>query len=203
MVLIVDYGMGNIHSVQKACEVLGAKTCVSSSGDDLKKAEKIILPGVGAFSDAMDALNSRNLSQQLIEEVKIKQKPFLGICLGMQLLFNDSEEGLPKKGFGLISGSIKRFVLKKEFKVPHIGWNQIRIKGANCPLLNDVPDSSFMYFCHSYYPQPKDKKVVAASTEYGVEFPSLVWEENIFGTQFHPEKSQKAGLKIIDNFIKL
>lgn len=203
MILIIDYGMGNIHSVQKACESLGAKTLVSSSADDLKIAEKIILPGVGAFSDAMEALNSRNLSAQIIDEVKKGHKPFLGICLGMQLVFNDSEEGSAVRGLGIIAGSIKRFSLKKDFKVPHIGWNQLRIKGNNCPLLKGVLDGSFMYFCHSYYPQPKDKAVTAALTEYGVEFPSLIWDKNIFGTQFHPEKSQKAGLKIIENFVRL
>jgi len=201
MILIVDYGMGNIHSVEKALSTLGAKTKVSSQAKDLEKAEKIILPGVGAFRDAVEQLNKRGLSQALLKAAK-NQKKILGICLGMQLFFEKSQEGGLAKGLGLMAGEIKKFSLGKKYRVPHIGWNQIHIQNKACPLLKGVKDGSFVYFCHSYYPLPKDKSVSSAFTDYGINFSSLVWKENIFGTQFHPEKSQKVGLKILENFIK-
>ena len=202
MILIIDYGMGNIHSVQKALEAQSAETIVSDNPDALKKADKLVLPGVGAFGDAMQELNKRRLVAPIIEEVK-KKKPLLGICLGMQLFFENSEESKGVKGLGLIKGSVKKFNLTRDLKVPHIGWNQISDFNAACPLLKGIDNAASVYFCHSYYPQAQDKSVCAAMTEYGIKFSSLVWQENIFGTQFHPEKSQKVGLKIIENFVKL
>ena len=202
MILIIDYGMGNIHSVQKALQTQGAEAIVSDNPEELKKADKLVLPGVGAFGDAMRELNKRRLIAPILEEVK-KKKLLLGICLGMQLFFESSKESKGVKGLGLIKGSVEKFNIAKELKVPHIGWNQISDLDAKCPLLKGVDERAFVYFCHSYYPAPKDKAISAASTEYGIRFTSLVQQENIFGTQFHPEKSQKVGLKIIENFVKL
>jgi len=202
MILIIDYGMGNIHSVQKALEAKGAETLVSDNPDAFKKADKLVLPGVGAFGDAMQELSKRRLIAPILEEVK-KKKPLLGICLGMQLFFENSEESKGVKGLGLIKGSVKKFNSSRDLKVPHIGWNQISDFNNKCPLLSGVPENSSVYFCHSYYPAPKDKTASTAFTEYGIEFSSLVQQDNIFGTQFHPEKSQKVGLKIIENFVKL
>lgn len=202
MIAIIDYGMGNIHSVQKAVEKFTDKVVVVSQAQGLEDADKIILPGVGAFADAALELKNRNLSAAILKQIKNK-KIFLGICLGMQLLFSESSEGGKSKGLNLLSGKVKRFENLADLKVPHIGWNQLIIKNNVCPLLNGVDEGSFAYFCHSYYAEPKDEGVIAASCEYGVEFPALVWKENIYGLQFHPEKSQKVGLKILENFVKL
>jgi glutamine amidotransferase len=138
-----------------------------------------------------------------IKRIAASKKPFLGICLGMQLLFEKSEEAKEAKGLGILKGAVKRFKQSKGLKVPHMGWNQIKVKDEACPLLKNIPDNAFVYFCHSYYPDPKDKGVIAAATEYGVDFSSFIWRENIFGAQFHPEKSQSVGLKILENFVKL
>lgn len=202
MILIIDYGMGNIHSVQKALQAKGAETFVSDSPEEFKKADKLVLPGVGAFGDAMQELSKRRLIAPIMDEAR-KKKPLLGICLGLQLFFEESEESKDAKGLGLIKGTVKKFNIAKDLKVPHIGWNQISDFNAECPLLKGVPDNSSVYFCHSYYPEPKDKALAVSSTEYGIKFASFIWQDNIYGTQFHPEKSQKVGLKIIENFAKL
>lgn len=199
MIVVIDYGMGNLRSVAKALAKVGAKVVVSSRPADIKKAEKIVLPGVGAFGDAVKELKRRRLFNPIKEEVK-KGKPFLGICLGMQLLLEKSSENPGVKGLGLIKGAVKRF--SKKVKVPQIGWNQIKIK-KGCPLFEGIPNSSYVYFCHSYYAVPKNKNVVATRTSYNVNFASAVYDKNIFAVQFHPEKSQKLGLKILRNFVKL
>jgi glutamine amidotransferase len=202
MIAIIDYGMGNLHSVQKALESLGAKTQVTNKPRDLNDCDKIILPGVGAFDDAVLELKKQNLIPALIEQIKNK-KIFLGICLGMQLLFERSEEANKAKGLSLLKGEVLRFENKKGFKVPHMGWNQLRKVNGQCPLLRDIPDNSYVYFCHSYYPSSTDEGVIAATTDYGIEFVSVVSRNNIYGLQFHPEKSQEVGLKILRNFIEL
>jgi len=210
MIAIIDYGMGNIHSVQKALESLGGKTAVVRSPEDIRSCDKVVLPGVGAFDDAVSELEKSGMSAAIKEHIKQK-KVFLGICLGLQLLFEASEEAVQKKGLGILKGSVKRFKEQPGLKVPHMGWNQLRrapgdqgIRGpAECPLLKDVPDGSYVYFCHSYYPQPADKNVVAAATDYGTAFASVVWQGTVFGAQFHPEKSQETGVRILKNFVGL
>ena len=202
MIALIDYGMGNIHSVKKALEVCGAKVLVTNNPEDISASEKIVLPGVGAFDDAMCQLQEQGLVSVIKEGIKNK-KPFLGICLGMQLLFEESEEAKNKKGLSILKGRVRKFP-SGDFKVPHMGWNQIKESGRNrTVLLEGVAEESFLYFCHSYYPQPKDKGIIAATTEYGLNFASFVQWENVFGVQFHPEKSQETGLKIIGNFVRL
>jgi glutamine amidotransferase len=200
MIAIIDYGMGNIHSVKKALELFGAEVLVTNNSKDIKSSKKIILPGVGAFDDAMFELEKQGLDAIIKSEVKNK-KPILGICLGMQLLFESSEEAKAKKGLGVLKGVVKKFP-RGDFKVPHMGWNQIKIV-PECPIFKEVPDDAYVYFCHSYYPVPKDKRINSATCGYGVDFTSAVWKENVYGVQFHPEKSQSAGLKIIENFANL
>ncbi|MFH0913309.1 MAG: imidazole glycerol phosphate synthase subunit HisH, partial [Candidatus Omnitrophota bacterium] len=189
MIAIIDYGMGNIHSVQKALESMGAKTLVTNNAIDIKASDKIVLPGVGAFHDAVLELKKEGLIQVLDSQIKAK-KAFLGICLGMQLLFELSDEASGSKGLGIFKGEVKRFENKNGLKVPHMGWNQLKKVKSDCPLLKDIPDNAYVYFCHSYYPQAKETGVVAATTEYGIQFDSIVWQDNIYGVQFHPEKSQ-------------
>jgi glutamine amidotransferase len=202
MIAIIDYGMGNIHSVNKALQFFGAKTIITNKPEDIQSAEKAVLPGVGAFDDAILELKQQGLINT-IKEYLLSRRPFLGICLGMQLLFEESQEGAKTKGLGILKGKVKRFEEKKGIKIPHMGWNQLKNVKNKCPLLNNIPDDPYVYFCHSYYPQAKDKNVIAATTDYGLEFTSIVWQDNIYGVQFHPEKSQKTGLKMIDNFVNL
>jgi glutamine amidotransferase len=202
MIAIIDYGMGNIHSVQKALESMGAKTIVANKPDDIKASDKAVLPGVGAFDDAMQELKRQNLISALNEHIKSK-KIFLGICLGMQLLFEESEEARESKGLGILKGVVKKFENKDNLKVPHMGWNQLKVKNSACPLLKGVADNSYVYFCHSYYPKPYDRRLIAATTDYGIDFTSVLWQDNIYGVQFHPEKSQEVGLKILRNFVNL
>lgn len=200
MIVIVDYGMGNIHSVQKALEALGAKTIVSNKPADIASVDKVVLPGVGAFDDAMLELEKQGLVAPLMEYISAN-RPFLGICLGMQILFESSEEASLKKGLGVFKGTVKKFISEPGLKVPHMGWNQLKAQAS--PLLKGVSSGEYVYFCHSYYPAPAEKDVVIATTDYGKEFASIVGRGNIFGVQFHPEKSQETGLKILKNFIAL
>jgi len=188
--------------VQKALESMGAKTIVTNKPVDIKTCDKAVLPGVGAFDDAIQELKRQNLISALTEHIKAK-KIFLGICLGMQLLFEESEEARVAKGFGVLKGIVKKFENKDNLKVPHMGWNQLKLKNSACPLLKDITDNSYVYFCHSYYPKPSDERIVAATTDYGIDFTSVLWQDNIYGVQFHPEKSQEVGLKILRNFVSL
>lgn len=201
MIAIIDYGMGNIHSVRKALESCGGKVKVAQEAKDIESAEKIVLPGVGAFGDAMAELEKRKLKGVILKSIK-SQVPFLGICLGLQLLFARSEENRDVKGLGVFDGAVKRFPKKEDIKIPHIGWNQLK-KNGNCLLLEGVEDNSYVYFCHSYYPKPKEKALIGASTNYGIDFPALVFKGSVFGVQFHPEKSQKVGLRILKNFVEM
>jgi len=200
MIAIIDYGMGNIHSVNKALQLLGAQTKITNNPKDIRSADKAVLPGVGAFDDAMVELKKQGLVTEIKEFVK-SGKPLLGICLGLQLFFEESEEAKNEKGLGLLKGIVKRFEHKSGLKIPHMGWNQIKIANQS-PLFNGIGDGSFLYFAHSYYPVPKEEAVTAAVCDYGVEFTAAVSSKNLYGVQFHPEKSQKTGLKIIENFIK-
>ena len=202
MIVIIDYGMGNLRSVSKALESLGASVRISSDPRDVAQAQKLILPGVGAFPAAMRELSAR----QLIEPVKAaitSGKPYLGICLGLQLLFEESEEGEGAAGFGILAGTVKRFRFNSELKVPHMGWNQVTTGHGNCPLLHGIPDQSFFYFIHSYYGDPTDRSTVALEADYGGRFTAMVWRDNLYATQFHPEKSQSVGLTLLQNFIHL
>ena len=206
MIIVVDYGMGNLRSVSKALESLGAPVRVTSDPTEVAAASKVILPGVGAFGAAMDELRRR----QLVEPIKAAiaaGKPYLGICLGLQLLFEHSEEG-NTNGLGVLRGTVKRFPTGTSLKVPHMGWNQIQRQATSdkrqqngCPLLKDIPDGSYFYFVHSYYGVPQEGSVVALETEYGTRFASMIWKGQLFATQFHPEKSQALGLRLLKNFI--
>ena len=200
MIAIVDYGMGNLRSVQKAFEANGARPRITSSPKDIEKAEKIVLPGVGAFTFAMKKLKSLGLVAPLTEKIK-NGTPYLGLCLGLQLLFSRSEEGERVKGLDIISGEVRRF--RGNMKIPHMGWNTVHFNKKNCPIFKNVPTDDYFYFVHSYFGAPEDKAWVLATTDYGTPFCSAVWKDNIFATQFHPEKSQKTGLKIIKNFVDL
>ncbi|OIO34427.1 MAG: imidazole glycerol phosphate synthase subunit HisH [Candidatus Omnitrophica bacterium CG1_02_40_15] len=204
MITIIDYGMGNLRSVQKAFEKFCSNVIVSSSAKDILKADKVILPGVGAFKVAMDELKKRDLIGPIKDSIK-KGKPFLGICLGMQLLFSESEEGGRVKGLDIIEGKVRRFKERYGLKIPHMGWNKIRTTNdeRRTTILDRVEDGSYMYFVHSYYAAPKDKDVILCETDYGGNFTSGVRKGNVYGFQFHPEKSQSVGLKIIENFVKL
>lgn len=199
MLAIIDYGMGNLRSVQKALEKVGAETVISQDPMEIQKADKVILPGVGAMLPAMEKLKTLGLVSVIKESVE-SGKPFLGICLGLQLLFEKSSEGGEVAGLGIIKGNVERF---QKLKVPHMGWNQLHIQKRQCPLFAGVEDLANVYFCHSYFVQPADMSVAAATTDYGVEFVSAVWNKNIFGVQFHPEKSQSIGLQILKNFVEL
>lgn len=201
MIALIDYGMGNIKSVSKATLAVGGNVLITQNPEDLRKAKAILLPGVGAFKDCMKNLADLGLIETLKEEI-IRGKPYLGICLGMQILFSESEEFGICSGLDILKGRVVRFNLPKEYKVPHMGWNTVKFKKKS-KLLENIPNNSYFYFVHSYYVVPEEDKIVAGVTDYGGEFTSMIIYENIFATQFHPEKSQKMGLKLLENFVKL
>lgn len=196
MITIIDYGMGNLHSVQKAFEKVGADVCVSPKPEDIRRAGAIVLPGVGAFGDAMNNLSKRGLVDVIKEEVGAG-KPFLGICLGLDLVFEESDEHGLHEGLGLLPGRVE--LLPTELKVPHIGWNSISVRKQS-RLLEGIPDGSFFYFVHSYAVVPREKPDILCTTGYGCEFVSAVEHENIAAVQFHPEKSSSLGLAMLKNF---
>lgn len=203
MIAIVDYGMGNLRSVSKAFESLGAEVEVTSSRERIAQADKVVFPGVGAFGDCIRNLERGGLVEA-VREAALSERPFLGICLGLQALFDESEEGGLHRGLGILRGKVRRF--QKAPKVPHMGWNEIefaREEARGCPLLKGVPSASFVYFVHSYYGVPEDSALAVTETEYGERFVSTVWRGNLFATQFHPEKSQAVGLAILKNFAAL
>jgi len=199
-IVIIDYGMGNLRSVQKAFEYLGFKPKLTRRKNDIKDAHAIVLPGVGAFRDCMENLEKYGLIEHIINSIK-EGKPYLGICLGLQILFSESEEFGNQKGLDLIKGRVVKFRLGSEFKVPHIGWNSIE-KKQEVELLRGIESGDFFYFVHSYYVIPRDEDCISTLTDYGISFASSISRENIFATQFHPEKSQKKGLRILENFVK-
>lgn len=199
MIAIIDYGMGNLRSVQKGFEKAGHNAVVTSDSKAIMNASHVVLPGVGAFPDCMKNLEERGLLD-VVPKVVESGRPFLGICLGLQLLFTESEEFGIHKGLDIIKGKVKKFrIQSSEFKVPHMGWNTISIKRR--PLaLEGIDDGSYFYFVHSYYVVPEDEGVVATTTNYGIDFVSSIWKDNIFASQFHPEKSQEKGLRILKDF---
>lgn len=201
MTAIIDYGAGNLHSVANALDYLGADSVVTADKNTLLEAERVILPGVGAFGDAMANLRARGLDQ-IIHALVQQGTPLLGICLGLQLLFETSEETPGVSGLGIFSGSVVRLKRTEGLKIPHMGWNDI-IPAKQSRILKGLGDNPYMYFVHSYYIQPSDEGVVSAYTDYGARIAIAVEEGNVFATQFHPEKSGEAGLKILENFLKL
>ncbi len=203
MIALIDYGAGNLRSVYKALKFVDADVQVVTYPEEIREARALVLPGVGAFDDCLNALQRQDLIQGAQEFVKTG-RPFLGICVGYQALFEKSEEfNSCAAGMGLFGGKVVRFKEDKNLKVPQIGWNQLEITRPECPLFEGVSSGSYVYFVHSFYPQPKDKSIVATETEYGTRFASAVWKDNVYATQFHPEKSQKVGLQILKNFVSL
>lgn len=201
-IVIVDYQMGNLRSVQKALEHVGHHAEVTGDPDAIRAADKVILPGVGGFGDAIRELTTRDLAEPIKESIA-DGKPFLGICLGLQMLFDLGLEGGEHRGLGILGGRVERFPAFEDLKVPHMGWNQVQIEKADCPLLHDVPATAYFYFVHSYFVTPADAKDCWMTCDYGIPFCAAVWRENLFATQFHPEKSQEHGLKILQNFAEI
>jgi len=200
-VTVIDYGVGNLRSVTKAVEFLGCQVTLTSDPDKVAKASKLVLPGVGAFGAGMENLKRLGLVEAIYDAVR-KGTPLLGICLGLQLLFDESEEMGRHEGLKLVRGKVVRFPEQNGIRIPHMGWNALNIRKRE-PLFASVPDGAMVYFVHSYFPVPDDNSVIAATTEHGVEFVSAIAVDNIFGTQFHPEKSSKVGLQILRNFVTL
>lgn len=201
-IAIVDYQMGNLRSVEKALEHVGAHPEITSDPERIRAADKVILPGVGAFCDAIRELRSRQLVEPLRACIA-SGKPFLGICLGLQLLFEKSFENGEYEGLGVLKGNVVRFNLPHEFKVPHIGWNRVHSQQANVPLLNGLSTDPYMYFVHSYYVVPSDPSIIWLTSDYSIPFCAAIRKDNLFATQFHPEKSQKEGLQLLKNFAEL
>ena len=198
---VVDYGMGNLRSVQKAFGRLGHAAVVTRDPAVLAAAPGVVLPGVGAFGACMANLERYGLVDA-VRDAATSGRPFLGICLGMQLLFDESDEFGPVRGLGVFPGRIVKFVADSARKVPHMGWNALRIR-RRVPLLDGIPDDAFVYFVHSYYPVPADPSLVVTTTEYGPDFASCVARGNLFACQFHPEKSQTVGLRMLENFVRV
>jgi glutamine amidotransferase len=203
MIALLDYGAGNLRSVEKALRFVGGDVELVQSPDGTKDAAAVVLPGVGAFDDCVNAMQRQELLAASREFIKTG-RPFLGICVGYQAMFERSEEFDSRAaGSGLFEGSVVRFPAGQGLKIPQIGWNQIEIDQPDCPLFEGVENGSHVYFVHSFYPQPEDDSIAACRTTYGVEFASAIWRDNVFATQFHPEKSQKVGLTILENFVRL
>ncbi|WP_457641924.1 imidazole glycerol phosphate synthase subunit HisH [Persephonella sp.] len=200
MITVVDYGMGNLRSVAKALEKVGFDVKVSSDPADIKNAEAIVVPGVGAFGDAIHNLERFGLLEEVVKSIEAG-KPYLGICLGLQILFEYSYEFGEHKGLGVLKGKVIRFENKEGYKVPHMGWNQVWIKQKE-GLFSDIKDGEYYYFVHSFYAVPSDENDIASLTDYSVSFCSAVQKDHVWAVQFHPEKSQKAGLKLLENFKK-
>jgi len=204
MMVIVDYGMGNLKSVQNAFAKVGYKTIITDDPNQIKRASALVLPGVGAFRDAIKFLKDKKIDKELNKAIEAG-KPFLGICLGMQLLFTFSEEGGLFKGLNILPGGVKKFPVL--VKCPHLGWNKIKfIHNSNRninPIFEGVLDESYFYFVHSYYCEIDNPKIIYSTTDYGLFFPSSIWRDNLYGVQFHPEKSSEQGLKILKNFGEL
>ncbi len=203
MIAIIDYGMGNLRSVQKGFEKVGFDAVVTSDPKVVLEAEKIVLPGVGAFRDCMHNLEQGGFVEPILQVIS-EGRPFLGICLGLQLLFSESEEFGLHKGLGVIPGRVVRFPEGMEEKgerlpVPHMGWNQISFRNHS-PLFAGIDEGTNVYFVHSYFVKPDDASVIATTTNYGIDFCSSIWKDNVIATQFHPEKSQEKGLEMLKNF---
>ena len=202
MIAIIDYGSGNLRSVYNAFCYLGQTVRICSSGEVLGKANKIVLPGVGSSKDAMDGMKKSGLIEPLMNEIA-KGKPFLGICLGLQMLLDSSEESGGCDCLGFVRGKVRLFDKAGGIKVPQIGWNTVKLQKEGCPLFEGVPDESYFYFVHSYYCDNEDKDLTLGETEYGKSYTSALWKDNVYAVQFHPERSQKNGIKLLENFTKL
>jgi glutamine amidotransferase len=196
MIAIVDYGMGNLRSVEKGFKKVGVEAKVTSSVREIDDASGVVLPGVGAFRDCIKNLTDLSLTGAIARAIQ-KGKPYLGICLGLQVLFSESEEFGRCSGLDILRGKVVRFQIRE--KVPHMGWNTVNIV-RRPPIFSGIPDNSYFYFVHSFYVVPDDEAVAAGTTDYGVSFTSMIWKDNVFATQFHPEKSQATGLKILAGF---
>ena len=199
-IVIIDYGMGNLRNVQKGFEKIGLEAKVTRNKKEIERASAIVLPGVGAFKDCMINLEKYGLVEPLLRSIE-KGKPYLGICLGLQILFSESEEFGSHKGLDMIKGRVVKFKPDPEHKVPHMGWNTVEIE-RDVPMLQGIVSGDFFYFVHSYYVIPDEGKWNSTLTHYGIPFVSSIYKENIFATQFHPEKSQQKGLKILENFAR-
>lgn len=203
MIALLDYGSGNLRSVHKALLKVGAAVRIAQRPEEMKGASAVVLPGVGAFDDCINAMRKQELLEASRDFIK-SGKPFLGICVGYQALFEKSEEfNSCAAGLGIFQGCVIRFDNKNGLKIPQIGWNQLDIVKADCPLYRGVAKDSYVYFVHSFFPKPLDSTIVATRTEYGETFASSVWRDNVYATQFHPEKSQKVGLQLLKNFVDL
>jgi glutamine amidotransferase len=203
VIALLDYGSGNLPSVHKALLKTGANVHIAKTPAEMRGASAVVLPGVGAFDDCINALRKQELLEASRDFIK-EGKPFLGICVGYQALFEKSDEfNSCAAGLGVFKGSVVRFPEKNGLKIPQIGWNQIDVVQRDCPLFKGIENGSYVYFVHSFFPKPEDKGIIATQTEYGETFASAIWRDNVFATQFHPEKSQKTGLQLLRNFVEL
>jgi glutamine amidotransferase len=203
MIALLDYGSGNLRSVQKALLKVGAEVRLAQRPEEMADAQAVVLPGVGAFDDCIQALANQALLEASRKFIQ-SGRPFLGICVGYQALFEKSDEfNSCAAGLGIFRGKVVRFAEQPGLKIPQIGWNKIELVQPACPLFRGIPDGSFVYFVHSFFPQPADPTIVATRTHYGTPFASAIWSKNVFATQFHPEKSQAVGLRLLRNFVEL
>ena len=203
VIALIDYGSGNLRSAQKALLKVGADVRIARKPEELDGARAVVLPGVGAFDDCVHALQKQELLEASRKFIQ-SGRPFLGICVGYQALFERSEEfNSCAAGLGVFQGKVVRFTEKPGLKIPQIGWNQLELARPECPLFRGIPAGSYVYFVHSFFPEPLDPSIVAARTTYGQPFASAVWRDNVFATQFHPEKSQNVGLQLLKNFVEL
>jgi imidazole glycerol-phosphate synthase subunit HisH len=203
VIALIDYGSGNLRSVEKALKKVGADVRLATGPKEIKDARAVVLPGVGAFDDCMHAIERQELMSGVKDFAKTG-RPFLGICVGYQALFERSDEfNSCALGFCLFGGKVRRFKEMPGLKIPQIGWNQLEIAQPACPLFKNIPGGSYVYFVHSFFPEPTDRSIVATRTTYGETFASSVWKDNVFATQFHPEKSQNVGLQLLKNFVDL
>ena len=214
-IVILDYGMGNLHSVRKAFETCGCTAALSRSAEEIQGCDALVVPGVGSFGDCVSNLSRRGLREAIVAHIR-SGKPYLGLCLGLQILFSSSDESPGIQGLGLLRGRVRRFT--HELKIPHMGWNTLAFSPARaaegsrsrpapgidegCPLFRGIEEGAYVYFVHSYYPEPAEREIIAATTDYGVTFASALWCGAVMATQFHPEKSQRVGLAMIGNFIE-
>jgi glutamine amidotransferase len=202
VIALIDYGSGNLRSVHKALRFLEADVCLVTRPAQLKDARSVVLPGVGAFDDCLNALQRQDMLEACRDFIK-SGRMFLGICVGYQALFEKSEEfNSCAAGLGVFQGKVVRFAGQPGLKIPQIGWNQLEVVRSDCPILRGIADGSYVYFVHSFFPKPVDPSIVATRTTYGESFASAVWKDNVFATQFHPEKSQKVGLQLLKNFVE-
>jgi len=203
VIALIDYGAGNLRSVHKALRFVGAEVRVVTRPEGLRDARALVLPGVGAFDDCLNALHRQELVEASRAFIR-SGRPFLGICVGYQALFERSEEfNSTTAGLGIFEGAVVRFEEQEGLKIPQIGWNRLEFAHPNCPLFKGIPDGSYVYFVHSYYPLPTRPEIVATWTDYGDTFASAIWQDQVFATQFHPEKSQEVGLQVLRNFVAL